>query len=95
MPFVQSVGFQGDAVNSIQATLNGVAGGNFLATLNGVNVGGTPTNSADGHAVQRLVDYHRADIAGRWKRVPLLRRRCGGRQHDGHAGLRHRVLHHR
>lgn len=46
MPFVQSVGFQGDAVNSIQATLNGVAGGNFLATLNGVNVGGTPTNSA-------------------------------------------------
>lgn len=46
MPFVQSVGFQGDAVNSIQATLNGVAGGNFLATLNGVSVGGTPTNSA-------------------------------------------------
>lgn len=46
MPFVQSVGFQGDNVNSTQATLNGVSGGNFLATLNGVYVGGTPPNSA-------------------------------------------------
>lgn len=29
--FVQSVGFQGDGVNSVTATLNGVAAGNFLS----------------------------------------------------------------
>lgn len=47
MAFIQSIGFSGTALTSVQATLNGVAAGNFLAKLTAVwdNTFGNPPNN--------------------------------------------------
>lgn len=45
--FVQSIGYSSGSTNSITATLNGIAAGNFLASMNGAFVsGGGPANTA-------------------------------------------------